>query len=114
VNKRDGVTVVELASGAVPVTDAMAQALSSGKQAEVVVGARPEDIVISDRGSVTATVVVVEDLGHERQAACRLADGPLWIVRLGGRSAAPSRGDRVRLSLQRLHLFASDGTRLDV
>ena len=49
---------------------------------DVVVGVRPEHLVLGARRRVPATVVsVVESLGHERHIVCRLDDGTMVITR---------------------------------
>ena len=47
----------------------------------VIVGVRPEHLKIGSDGVLTATVTVIESLGHERHVICRLEDGQLIIVR---------------------------------
>ena len=82
----------------------------------VVLGVRPEDLRLGDDGGVTATVAVVESLGHERHVACRLADGQLVIVRQRAQADAPAPEDVVHLIAlpEALHVFDPDsGNRID-
>jgi len=66
---------------------------------KVTVGVRPEQLVLSDSGTIEAVVSLVESLGHERHLACRIADGPLLIVRQPGSETAVAVGTTVRLGL---------------
>ena len=53
---------------------------------DVVLGVRPEDLQLTgDADGISAAVVAVESLGHERHVACRLPDGQLVILRGGAR-----------------------------
>jgi multiple sugar transport system ATP-binding protein len=65
---------------------------------KVVVGLRPEQLVLSDEGSLPATVSIVEALGHERHVVCRLADGSLVIVRQAASGKPPALGQQVALA----------------
>lgn len=88
------------------------------------VGIRPEHLQIGD-GPITATVRVVESLGHERHVICELdgtdpqpgdlRPGVLAIVRQAAELAAPALGERVHLTAEpgSLHLFdAVSGERI--
>jgi multiple sugar transport system ATP-binding protein len=74
----------------------------------VVVGVRPEHLLLADDGIVPATVTVVESLGHERNIACRLDDGTLVITRQEMDDARPDVGDTVRLTAEPEHLHVFD------
>ena len=59
----------------------------------VVVGVRPEHLLLADDGIVPATVTVVESLGHERNIVCRLDDGTLVITRQDMDAPPPGVGE---------------------
>jgi ABC-type sugar transport system ATPase subunit len=84
---------------------------------KVVIGLRPEQLVIADDGTIGATVSLVESLGHERHVVCRLEDGSFVIVRQSGAGSAPSLGTSVRLGVAEgasPHVFDSvSGERID-
>jgi ABC-type sugar transport system ATPase subunit len=75
----------------------------------VVVGVRPEHLAIGD-GPLTATVSVVESLGHERHVICRLEDGQLVTARQPSSVAGPADGSVVQLTIDpaQLHVFDAD------
>jgi multiple sugar transport system ATP-binding protein len=82
---------------------------------DVVVGVRPEHLVLGSDG-ITALVRVVESLGHERHVICALAGGDQVIVRTAAGVDGPVEGEAVHLSARRehLHLFdAVTGRRID-
>jgi multiple sugar transport system ATP-binding protein len=108
--------VVELPGGRAPLTPALAHAVESAGLESVVLGVRPEDLRLGDEGGVTATVAVVESLGHECHVACRLADGQLVIVRQRAQADVPAPEDVVHLIAlpEALHVFDPDsGNRID-
>jgi multiple sugar transport system ATP-binding protein len=110
----DGGVFLDAAGGRIPLPDSLV-AVAEG-HAEVVLGVRPEHLQLSGDGPVTATVSVIESLGHERHLVCRLADEQMVIVRQESEEAAPTVGASVRLSAEedRLHLFdAATGVRLE-
>ena len=65
----------------------------------VVAGVRPEHLVIGDEGPITATVDVVEHLGHEQLVMCRLPDGEIIIVRRPSHTPAVQPLDAVHLAV---------------
>ncbi|MEJ5255191.1 MAG: ABC transporter ATP-binding protein [Acidimicrobiales bacterium] len=79
----------------------------------VVVGVRPEHLVLGDAaGSVEGTVVAVEWLGHERHVVCEVA-GAQVIIREPSEGAGPKAGERVRIGAvgaNAVHLFDPDTT----
>jgi multiple sugar transport system ATP-binding protein len=92
-----------------------AEVMEEGAE-RLVVGVRPEHLVLSDRGAVPATVTVVESLGHERNIACRLDDDTLIITRQDIDQVQPHVGETVHLSTEpeHLHLFdARTGQRVE-
>jgi multiple sugar transport system ATP-binding protein len=109
--------VVELPGGRAPLTPALTRAVEGTGLDRVVVGVRPEDLRLGSREGVTATVAVVESLGHECHVACRLEDGELVIVRQRAQADIPQPEEAVRLiaAPEALHLFDPDtGLRIDV
>jgi len=102
---------LELPGGRVPLPPGpLAQAVASRGTDEVVVGVRPEHLVLAPDGPVPAIVTVVESLGHERHLACRLADDSLVIVRQPSSDPAPANGSTVRLATDGEHLHVFDPT----
>jgi ABC-type sugar transport system ATPase subunit len=97
---------IELAGGRVPVPGPLAPALGARAHDAVVLGVRPEHVAIGN-GPITASVTVVESLGHERHVVCRLADGQVIIVRQPSSAPAPRDGHEVRLAFDaaQLHVF---------
>ncbi len=104
---------VEVEGGHLAIDDA-------GITGDVVVGARPEHLLVEPDGPLRTTVRHVEWLGHEALATVGLgsgADGPRWTVRLEPRGAPPAPGDelRVRAVDGQVHLFdASTGWSLAI
>jgi multiple sugar transport system ATP-binding protein len=77
---------------------------------DVRVGVRPEHLVVSGDGTVTGTVKLVEELGHERHVTCVLADGSKVIARVPAEQPAPLEGDEVRLGAADRHRHRFDAT----
>lgn len=80
------------------------------------VGGRPEDTTITDDQGVSATVVLVEHLGHEAQVVCAVDERTRAIVRVNPSAGLPRNGDTVRLNvpLESRHRFeSSSGSRID-
>jgi multiple sugar transport system ATP-binding protein len=101
----------------VPLPAALAAAVARAKPTEVVVGVRPEHLVVDPAGVVPATVTVIESLGHERHVICRLEDSALIIVREAADVTPPKEGESVRLVADpdHLHVFdAVSGERIGV
>ena len=78
---------------------------------KVVVGVRPEHLIIDGEGPIEATITAVEWLGHERHIICDVA-GTSVIVRQPSEGEAPNTGSRVRLGAlpHEVHLFDPDTT----
>jgi ABC-type sugar transport systems, ATPase components len=74
----------------------------------IVIGVRPEHLVLDPAGAIPATVTVIESLGHERHLICRLADGQMVIVRQQADQAAPMAGASVQLGADPAHLHLFD------
>ncbi|HZS81947.1 MAG TPA: ABC transporter ATP-binding protein [Stellaceae bacterium] len=82
--------------------------------AGVLLGIRPEDIVLAERGDVAARIGAIEYLGADSTVTCMLG-GETVLARVQGRVGLPA-GAAVRLSWprERVHLFdAATGRRLD-
>ena len=107
---------VGLPGARVPLPEPLGKVVADRALERVVVGVRPEHLLIAADGIVPATVTVVESLGHERNVACRLDDGTLIITRQEMDEARPAVGETVRLTTepQTLHVFdARTGLRVD-
>jgi multiple sugar transport system ATP-binding protein len=109
---------VSLPGARVPLPKALAHAVATLGLDEVVVGVRPEHLLLSADGDgiVPATVTVVESLGYERNIACRLDDHTLVITRQDMDARRPAIGETVRLTTEPeyLHVFdAHSGDRVD-
>ncbi len=83
----------------------------------MLVGVRPEHLTIAADGGVEATVVLVEQLGHEIHVVCALSNGTKVIVRRpADDDNLPQDGDVVHLQAwaHRRHHFDPDtGMRVD-
>jgi ABC-type sugar transport system ATPase subunit len=75
---------------------------------ELVVGVRPEHVIIDDCGLLPASVELVEHLGHEQHVICRLPDGQLVTVRQASHQAAPAVKTPVALTTRAEHLHCFD------
>jgi multiple sugar transport system ATP-binding protein len=104
----DGSGITFAGAGSVPLPDGLETRLHAGQP--VVVGVRPEDLEVSPRGTLTANVLAVEWLGHERQISAEV-NGQRVIVRQP-RAAAHDIGDVVTLEVPAggVHLFDPDTT----
>jgi multiple sugar transport system ATP-binding protein len=104
---------VSIASSRVPIPAPYARAIADARLTGVVIGVRPEHLVLASEGMLPATVSVVESLGHERHVICRLEDGQMVIVRQQASEPAPGEGSMVRLAtdLANLHVFDADSAR---
>ena len=76
----------------------------------VVVGVRPEDLILGEGRQIRATVSVIESLGHERHVICRLEGGQLIIVRQAANVSPPAEASEVGLAADaaRLHVFDAE------
>jgi multiple sugar transport system ATP-binding protein len=104
----DGAPAVQLPGCVVPLPADLAAAIARAKPTEVVVGVRPEHLVVDPAGVVPATVTVIESLGHERHVICRLEDSTLIIVREAADVTPPKEGESVRLAADPDHLHVFD------
>jgi multiple sugar transport system ATP-binding protein len=99
--------VLRVPGGEVALPGELGKAVHGAGLDEVVLGARPEDVVLDPVGPVPLTVTVIESLGHERHLICRLADDQILIIRQPASDPAPAEESEVRISVdaQSLHLF---------
>jgi multiple sugar transport system ATP-binding protein len=99
--------VFEAAGVRVPLPAALTTAARAGTLDGAVLGVRPEDLRIAPDGPITAKVVLVESLGHERHLIAHLDDGQVLIVRQPANDPTPGDGAVVRLGADAtgLHLF---------
>jgi multiple sugar transport system ATP-binding protein len=98
---------VEICGGTIPLPGALGNAVSANRVNDVIVGVRPEHLKIAKKGQVSATVSVVEALGHETHVICRLDDGQMVIVRIPSSEMPPDVLSPVKLgaSPEDLHVF---------
>ena len=102
------------AMGAAP--GAAVDAAVGATAGDVVVGVRPEHLVIDPHGTLDATVLIVELLGSEVHVVCQLPDQTTLVVRQDAAAPHPQPGDTLRLSVTpgSVHLFAgADGARVE-
>ena len=90
-----------------PLPADLAHAASGAALQGAVLGVRPEDLRLGPAGPVTAKVILIESLGHERHIVARLDDGQTLIVRQPGDEPPPADGEVVTLHVtaDSLHLF---------
>jgi multiple sugar transport system ATP-binding protein len=109
-----GVRKVQAAGGTLTVAPEVAQVLGSRGTADVLLGVRPEHLVVAGSG-IPAKLRLVESLGHERHLVCELEEARDIIVRTSSAAAVPSEGATIHLDAApgALHLFdAGSGRRL--
>jgi len=108
----DGVRSVQAAGGSLRLSPEVASQLGQRGPGEVLVGVRPEHLVVAGSG-IPAKLRVVESLGHERHLLCELQDAREVIVRTGSGRQAPGEGTTVFLDAppESLHLFDPDSGR---
>jgi multiple sugar transport system ATP-binding protein len=108
---------VRVGGGDFAVSSALVAAAREHRLNDVVLGVRPEHVVLGDIG-LPAQVLVVESLGHERLVVCEVAGGAGRVVaRRSVEVAVPKPGDIVHLSAEarHVHLFHPvGGERIDV
>jgi ABC-type sugar transport system ATPase subunit len=108
VTRQDGGLGVRIPGGVVALPPALGAAVERRGLEQVVIGVRPEHLVIDPSGPLRAKVTVVEVLGHERHVLCRLEDGQLVIVRQSSGGAAPAEESQVQLATEAAHLHVFD------
>ncbi|MGQ3213057.1 MAG: ABC transporter ATP-binding protein [Shinella sp.] len=106
----DGKAVLRLENGVTLPVDQRA-GIESGSVATL--GIRPEHVVLSDQGALEATVDLIEPTGFGIIMHVTIHDIPLKIFTLDRSMLNPGLKVRVNLPLERLHLFGSEGMRLD-
>jgi ABC-type sugar transport system ATPase subunit len=107
--RTDSGTAVQLGGQVIDIEPVAVEPMTEGTP--VVVGVRPEDLVVDPDGQAVAEVRAVEWLGHERLVTCDLAGHPVTVRQASG--AAPvNPGDRLPLTADpaRVHLFDPDTT----
>jgi multiple sugar transport system ATP-binding protein len=108
VTHEDGDLAVDVPGGRIPLPPSTAEVVRAKGLRDVVVGARPEHLEFSPDGGITATVAVVESLGHEQHVMCRVADGQFVTVRQPSGTAGATDGAEVRLAPDPRHLHVFD------
>jgi multiple sugar transport system ATP-binding protein len=103
----DGLCAVRLSNGAVVQTAVPAFA-ADGK---LELGVRPDAVTPAADGQLDGTVEVIERLGDRTLLHVQLRDGPLIVADAPPRAPEPAVGAaiRLRLDLQRAHLFDAAG-----
>ena len=109
VRKEAGTVVAESAVLKVAVTEPSSAALEAWQGRRVIMGVRPEHLVLGEgllSRSFAAKVEVVEQLGSEILLESRVGDARVTVARVPPETAVAA-GDQVRLSVQpgRLHFF---------
>ena len=112
----DGDTLAIVLPGAeVPLPAELAGRLAQRHIDDVVIGVRPEHLVLGTHGVIPAVITVVESLGHERHVVCRLTDDTMVVTRQQADEAMPAVGENVRLATEpaKFHIFdAESGARI--
>jgi ABC-type sugar transport system ATPase subunit len=107
----DGATV-RVDGAEVVLPDGLAAQVAAAGTTELVVGIRPEHLVVDPASPLRGTVAVVESLGHERHLVCRHAGGAMVTVRVGGAeepdAAVHEVGDEIGLRISPEHVHAFD------
>jgi multiple sugar transport system ATP-binding protein len=109
VHGAEGATLVEAEGLRFTVSDADAHALAARKGRQVILGVRPEHLVLGEGApglGFDARVEVVEQLGSEILLETRVGKHSVTVARVAAENPV-ARGDQVRLSAQpgRLHFF---------
>jgi ABC-type sugar transport system ATPase subunit len=106
----DGTVGVRIPGGVVEIPGALGAAVEHRGLERVVLGVRPEDLILGEGRQIRATVSVIESLGHERHVICRLEDGQLIIVRQAANTSPPAEASEVGLvaDAARLHVFDAE------
>ena len=110
VTRVDGTVGVRIPGGVVEIPGALGAAVERRGLERVVLGVRPEDLILGEGRQIRATVSVIESLGHERHVICRLEDGQLIIVRQAANVSPPAEESKIRLAADaaRLHVFDAE------
>jgi multiple sugar transport system ATP-binding protein len=110
VTRQDGEVGVRIPGGVMPLPRPLGAAVERRGLERVVLGVRPEDLRFAEGGPVSATVSVVEALGHERHVMCRLEDGQLVIVRQPASAPAPEEERKIGVDADASNLHVFDAT----
>jgi len=110
VTRVDGAVGVRIPGGVVEIPGALGAAVERRGLERVVLGVRPEDLILGEGRQIRATVSVIESLGHERHVICRLEGGQLIIVREAANVSPPAEASEVGLAADaaRLHVFDAE------
>ncbi len=110
VTRVDGAVGVRIPGGVVEIPGALGAAVERRGLERVVLGVRPEDLILGEGRQIRATVSVIESLGHERHVICRLEGGQLIIVRQAANVSPPAEASEVGLAADaaRLHVFDAE------
>ena len=114
--EEDGSLFVDLAGGRLQLPPGHEAAVAAAGTTAIVIGVRPEHLLLDPEGAIPAKVTVIESLGHERHVICRLEDEQMVILRQQADQEPPLAGVSVRLGAApgHLHLFdAATGLRLE-
>ncbi|SIR45954.1 carbohydrate ABC transporter ATP-binding protein, CUT1 family [Rhizobium sp. RU20A] len=97
----DGAPAVETATGRVMIEDGSRAKVGQ----KVVVGVRPSDLVVDDAGTLAATAVLQERLGHDAQLFCDGPDGR--FIAVVDKAARYPEGSTVRFAIapSKVHVF---------
>ena len=106
----EGTVGVRIPGGVVEIPGALGAAVERRGLERVVLGVRPEDLILGEGRQIRATVSVIESLGHERHVICRLEGGQLIIVRQAANVSPPAEASEVGLAADaaRLHVFDAE------
>ena len=108
VTTEGGAPAVDVGGGRVPVPPGLSAALADGQP--VVVGIRPEHLVLAADGPVEQKVRAVEWLGHECLVFGTIGEAPV-VVRQAGMAAVDAGGTtRLAVDPATVHLFDPDTT----
>ena len=110
VTRVDGTVGVRVPGGVVEIPGALGAAVERRGLERVVLGVRPEDLILGEGRQIRATVSVIESLGHERHVICRLEGGQLIIVRQAANVSPPAEASEAGLAADaaRLHVFDAE------
>jgi ABC-type sugar transport system ATPase subunit len=103
-----GVPAVDVGGGRVPVPPGLASSLAEGQP--VVVGIRPEDLVVDADGPVEQKVRAVEWLGHECLIFGTIGEAPVVVRQAGMASIEAGGATRLAADPTTVHLFDPDTT----
>jgi multiple sugar transport system ATP-binding protein len=103
-----GTPAVDVGGGRVPVPPGLATSLGDGRP--VVVGVRPEHLVLAADGPVEQKVRAVEWLGHECLVFGTVGEAPVVVRQAGMAPVDPGGSTRLTVDPANVHLFDPDTT----